>query len=80
MVAQKSKKRVAKKRTRTAKPGVNPKSPLNPSLSYTSEQLCETLGIERTTLWRWKKLGLQGKHIGNRDYYRGSDVQRFMFG
>lgn len=54
--------------------------PVLANASYTSEQLCAALGVERTTLWRWRKEGLPWKQRGARYYYLGKDVQKFLFG
>lgn len=83
MVAANVKKRRVKggtSRKAVKKQRVNSETALNPAFSYTSEQLCRTLGVDRTSLWRWKKLGLTCKRVGHRDYYLGADVQKFMFG
>jgi hypothetical protein len=55
-------------------------APIDPKKSYTSEQLCRALGIERTTLWRYRKQGLQSVEKGTRHFFLGKDVQRFLFG
>ena len=43
----------------------------------TPTQVCERLGKDRGTLWRWDKEGyLKGHKFGNRVRYKLSDVER----
>lgn len=42
-----------------------------------ADQVCQRLGITRTTLWRWNREGyLSGTKFGNRIRYAESDVSR----
>jgi hypothetical protein len=79
MVAEKTRSR-SRKRQRKAKIQHDPQSPLNPTLSYTTEQLCAAVGVERTTIWRWRKMGLKATERAGRLFYRGRDVQKFLHG
>lgn len=79
MVAAKTAKSRTKKRPKKSTT-VDIDNPIDPKKSYTSEQLCKALGIERTTLWRYRKQGLQSVEKGARHFYLGKDVQRFLFG
>jgi hypothetical protein len=37
-------------------------------------------GITRTTLWRWRKQGLQSYSVGGRRLYRTTDLDKFIMG
>jgi excisionase family DNA binding protein len=42
---------------------------------FTIDQVCEILGVDRTTLHNWNKSGtLKGGKIGGRVIYRKSDI------
>lgn len=80
-----TKKQATKKSAKASKPTakatkVDIDNPIDPQKSYTSEQLCHALGIERTTLWRYRRQGLKSHQKGSRFFYRGSEVQEFLFG
>ncbi len=77
MVAKKTANKGARGRKKSV---VDVDSPVDPKKSYTSEQLCHSLGIERTTLWRYRKAGLRSSERGGRQYFHGRDVQAFLFG
>lgn len=86
MVANKNTKSSGKKTAKKAatkraeSPKVDLDNPIDPRKSYTSEQLCHALGIERTTLWRYRRQGLKSIQKGTRFFYLGSAVQEFLFG
>lgn len=44
------------------------------------KELQEILAISRTALWRLRKSGkiMSVQHIGNRNYYRLSDVEAYL--
>lgn len=45
------------------------------------EKVMETMGISKTTLWRWKQRGyLVPVRIGGNDRYRMSDIKKIMEG
>ena len=42
---------------------------------YTREEFAKRKGVTTATLWRWEKQGLlKGKRVGQRVYYRDSDL------
>ena len=43
---------------------------------YTREEFAERKGVTTATLWRWEKQGLlKGRRVGQRVYYRDSDLK-----
>ena len=46
---------------------------------YTRVEVMEKFDICSATLWRWNKMGLiTGKKLGNRLYYRESEIKRIL--
>ena len=45
----------------------------------TRKEVCDIFKINLTTLWKWTKLGkLQSHNIGNRVYYKSSEIDNCL--
>lgn len=48
---------------------------------YTIAEVSERLGVNRTTLWRWAKVGILVPVVnGGKRYYKGADVEAMYNG
>lgn len=46
--------------------------------SYSRKEFADRKGVTVHTLWRWEKKGLlKGKRVGQKVYYRDSDLKEF---
>lgn len=51
--------------------------PKEETVWLSAEQVAQRLGVNRSTLWRWDKIGyLTGTKFGNKIRYKESDVTR----
>lgn len=55
-------------------------SPLDPARSYTMEQLQQAAMVSRSTIYRWKRDGLQSRRVGHRNRFLGADVIKYLHG
>ena len=48
----------------------------------TQKEVCEYLGVSKSTLWRWEKIGylIPSTRMGSRPMYRKSDVEKIKKG
>lgn len=47
----------------------------------TAQETAKKLGVDKSTLWRWDKTGyLKKVKLGNKPYYRCSDINKLMEG
>lgn len=47
----------------------------------TPSEVCSKLRIDKTTLWRWNKTGyLKKVKLGNKPFYKLSDIEKLMEG
>lgn len=47
--------------------------------TLTSEEVCEILKVDKSTLWRWNKTGYLTKcSVGRRSIYRRSDIDALL--
>lgn len=47
----------------------------------TTQETAKKLGVDKSTLWRWNKTGYLNKiKLGNKPYYRVSDINKLMEG
>lgn len=48
-------------------------------ISYSTEQVVQLLGVDKSTLWRWQKSGyLLPFKIGNKNYYSKTDIDAIL--
>lgn len=48
---------------------------------FTAQETVNKLGVDPSTLWRWDKTGyLKKVKLGNKVYYRQSDINKLMEG
>ena len=51
------------------------------SLMITSSEVCRRLGIDPSTLWRWRKTGrLKGVRVGREYLYKEADISQMIAG
>lgn len=44
-----------------------------------AEKVCEILGVTKTTLWRWRRIGyLNSYNIGSKCRYKMSDIKKMI--
>lgn len=41
-------------------------------------RVAETIGVDRATLWRWRRLGLPHYRVGGRVYYDARDLDAWV--